>query len=89
MTTTFEQLQIELRAQELYAAQDRLMIPWSRRREEVRRLYRDAAKREMALEALTAEAEAMPAGAGYRRSQSECRWPGCACERPCDSNGFQ
>lgn len=56
MTTTFEALEIEIRAEEIYAAVNRLGIPWERCLEHKRRSCRDVARNEIRQERMLAEA---------------------------------
>jgi hypothetical protein len=61
--STFEKVDIEIRAQEMYEAADRVGVPWSRRDNIIREAYRSAAIRLMATK------KPKPA--------SPCMWPDC------------
>lgn len=69
--TTFRQVDIEIRAQEMYEADDRVGVPWSRRDNIVRDAYRAAAAR------LLAAKQPKPA--------APCMWPECGdgCRSAC------
>lgn len=69
--STFARLDIEIRAQELYEAADRIGVPWSRRDNIVRDAYRSAAIR------LLATKPPVP--------MQPCKWPECAavCREAC------
>jgi hypothetical protein len=69
--STFEKVDIELRAQELYEAADRIGIPWARRDNIIREAYRSAAIR------LIATKPPKPA--------EPCQWPECGdgCRSAC------
>ena len=69
--STFAKVEIELRAQELYEAADRIGVPWSRRDNIIREAYRNAARRLMA--------------AKRPEPAAPCMWPECGddCRAGC------
>jgi hypothetical protein len=61
--STFAKVDIEIRAQEMYEAHDRVGVPWSRRDNIIREAYRSAAIRLMATK--------------QPKPTAPCMWPEC------------